>query len=321
MDKELLNNRFNDLLNYLPETLKSSLITLDPEIKAAAQEIRLRAGRPLSVTVNGSQFFVFGGGTCMLPRKDCKTVSREEINDCFLKLCHHSVYSHNEELCEGYIMLEGGHRAGICGTFTVKDQKIETVRDISSVNLRIAKEVPSFADKIISCFNGGGILITGGPGSGKTTLIRDLARQLASGAAGKCLKVAIIDSRGEIAAVSGGVPMADLGSTSDILTACPKGKGIEIALRTLFPDVIVFDELGDMEEVKAALQSFNSGVTVITTAHAGDLKDLSRREQIKCLLNSGAVENVVMCSKEKDFSYSVHSIDRIKELEKEAVTV
>lgn len=321
MDKDMLNTRFDLLLDYLPDSIKIPLRGLNKEIKAAAQEIRLRAGRPLSVTVNGTQFFVKQCGTCMLPKSDCITVSAEDINDSFLKLCHHSVYSHNAELCKGYIMLKDGHRAGVCGTVSMQKGKIETVRDISSINIRIAKEIPSCADELIARYNGGGVLICGGPGTGKTTLLRDFARQLASGARGTCLKVAVIDSRGEIAAVSNGVPMTDLGSTADIITGCPKGEGIEMALRTLYPDVIVFDELGDINEVLAVEQSFHSGVAVIATAHAGELSDIYRRKQIKSLLNTGAIEQIVMCNNQNGFSYSVFNIDEINNLKGEMVTV
>lgn len=309
MDKELIIERFDQLLNYLPDNLKKVLIALDPKMKISAEEIRLRANRPLTITVMGSQFFVLKNGTCMLPREDCITVTVENLESVFYSICHHSVYSHNDSLCEGYISLSGGHRAGVCGRVVLKNDNIETVRDISSINLRIAKEVPHCADKIIKNFNGGGILICGGPGTGKTTLLRDIARNLASGCNEKCLKVSVIDTRGEIAAVSKGIPGADIGSTADIITGIPKPKGIEIALRTLYPDIIIFDELGDDAEVAAAMQSFNSGVTIITSAHAGNLQDVKKRKQIMNLLNSGSIENVVICK--KGFDYTLHPVEEI----------
>lgn len=316
MDKEFIIKRFDDLLEYLPDELKTALKGLPAKIKITAEEIRLRAGRPLSLTIMGSQFFVYAGGTCMLPRKNCITVTRAALETVFLNLCSHSVYSHNEELCEGYISLKGGHRAGVCGRVVLNHGNIETIKDISSINLRIAKEVPHCADEIIKNFDGGGILICGGPGTGKTTLLRDIASQLASGAIGRCLKVSVVDSRGEIGAVLRGVPSANIGSTTDIISGVPKGKGIEIALRTLYPDVIIFDELGNQTEVLAAMQSFNSGVTVITSAHAGSLEELKRREAVITLLNSGAIKTVVLC--DKGFKYTLHSA---KELifEKQAV--
>ena len=132
---------------------------------------------------------------------------------------------------------------------------------------------------------------------------------------GNCKKVAIIDSRGEIAAVSGGIPYTDVGSTADIITDIPKSKGIEIALRTLFPDVIAFDELGDMSEVSAVTQTFNSGVTVITTAHIGCLDDLERRPSVSALLKTGAIEWVVICY--RGFTYKIKNIKELDFLKKE----
>lgn len=316
MDKEILVKRFDQLLNYLPERIKTPLSSLNGELKAAVQEIRLRAGRPLTITMGSSQFFVCKSGAFMLPRNDCFFVSASDLEDCFLRLCKHSVYSHAGELCEGYISLENGHRAGICGRVVARNGKIETVRDISSINIRIAKEVPHSADGILKEYSGGGILICGGPGTGKTTLLRDLLRQLADGSLGECKKVAIIDSRGEIAAVSGGIPYTDIGITADIITGASKAKGIEMALRTLFPDVIAFDEVGNMEEVYAVTQSFNSGVSVITTAHLGSFADLSKRPAVKALLKTGAIDLVIMCH--RDFSFSVKRLSELNTLTSES---
>lgn len=318
MDKNKLVTRFERLLEYLPEGIKDRLSELSPEFKASAQEIRLRAGRPLTITMSGSQFFVCKSGTYMLPRTDSVYVTPNDLNNCFLKLCRHSVYSHNHELCEGYISLENGHRAGVCGKVVLGDGKIDTVRDISSINIRIAKEIPDCANGILNYCKEGGILICGGPGTGKTTLLRDICRQLASGSEGGYKKVAVIDSRGEIAAVSGGVPYTDMGSTADILTGIPKAKGIEIALRTLFPDVIAFDELGDMSEVSAVIQSFNSGVKIITTAHIGSMEDVLKRPAVLKVLQTGAIEWIVMCN--KDFSFTLKNISEL-ELKRELVTV
>lgn len=314
MDKEYIIKRFDVLLDYFPLEIRKPLENLEPEIKQTAEEIRIRAGRPLTITIGNSQFFIFETGISMLPKENKIIITSQQVERTFINMCKRSVYSHINELNEGFIMLDGGHRAGICGTFTLNGGKIESVRDISSINLRIAKEAVRCSEKVIKDFDGGGILVCGAPGTGKTTLIRDMVRQLASGDLGKYYKVAVIDSRGEIAAVENGVPTADLGSTSDVITACPKGKGIEIALRTLYPDVIVFDEIGDVDEVRLIEQSMNCGVSVITSAHIGNISDLYKREQTKSLLKTGAVNKIIMCEKENGFNYQVFSVEEADEV-------
>lgn len=312
MDKDYSLKRFDSVLHYLPERISARLIRLEKELKYSAEEIRLRAGRPLTITVGNSQFFILKNGTSMLPKADMIIVSAEEIEQTFRELCNHSVYSHSEEIKEGYIMLEEGHRAGICGTFVGADGGISSVRDISSINLRIAKEVKFCAGNVIKDYDGGGILVCGGPGSGKTTLIRDMVRHLAGGMTGRFYKVAVVDTRGELAAVKGGVPTADLGSTTDVITSCPKPKGIEIALRTLYPDIIAFDEVGDVAEVEAVKQSMNSGVSVITSAHIGSVTELGKKLQTRALLETGAINRVVFCNKKDGFNYEVYNADGLE---------
>lgn len=312
MDKDYSLRRFDSVLHYLPERISKRLCSLEKELKHSAEEIRLRAGRPLTITVGNSQFFILKNSVSMLPKGDMVIVSSEEIEQTFDNLCNHSVYSHSEEIKEGYIMLEEGHRAGVCGTFVGSDGGVSSLRDISSINLRIAKEVKFCAGNIIKDYDGGGILVCGGPGSGKTTLIRDMVRHLAGGMTGRYYKVAVVDTRGELAAAKGGVPTADLGSTTDVITACPKPKGIEIALRTLYPDVIAFDEVGDVAEVEAVRQSMNSGVSVITSAHIGSVAELGKRWQTKALLETGAIKRIVFCKKNSGFNYEVYNADELK---------
>jgi stage III sporulation protein AA len=314
MDKDYLIKRFDSLLKYFPQEIKGVLKELPFQYKLSAEEIRLRAGSPLAITVCGTQFFILKKGVSITPKGDMYITSAAQVEESFLNMCNHSVYSHAEEICEGYIILPEGHRAGICGRAVVKDKEIKSLREISSINLRIAKEVNFCSEEIVKDGFDGGILVCGAPGSGKTTLIRDMVRRLSSGICGKCYKISVIDTRGEIGGVCSGKPTADLGSTTDILTAFPKSKGIEIALRTLYPDIIVFDELGNMEEVKGIKESMNSGVGIITSAHIGNINDLYKREQTRTLLKLGAIKKIVFCHKDKGFSYD---IIKVCDLEKE----
>jgi stage III sporulation protein AA len=211
-------------------------------------------------------------------------------------MCSYSLHSHQEEMRNGYITLMGGHRAGIGGTAVLAEGRVASVRDVTSLNLRVARDIRGAADVIVKqVFSGGvcGLLIAGAPASGKTTVLRDLARQLSGGKTGHYLKVAVVDERCELGAVYDGVPQNDLGPCCDLLSGYPKAEGIFTAVRTLSPRVIVCDEIGGEEEASGMLDGLNCGVKIIATAHASSLEELLRRRQIARLLDSGVFDKIV----------------------------
>lgn len=232
-------------------------------------EIRLRAGRPaVCVDVRGGM-------------KICSEVfSAKEIADCFAEMCRYSLHSYQDEIAEGFVTLEGGHRVGICGTVVKNGGRIEFIKDISGLDIRFAHQVAGCADEIYDCFFSGGVcslLLAGKPMSGKTTVLRELARKL-----GASHRVSVIDSRNEISASYQGAPGMDIGLNTDALCMCGKSEGILLALRSLSPEYIICDEIGgDAEAVEAAMYC---GVKVIAAAHAGSLEELSERKETRCLL-------------------------------------
>lgn len=225
-------------------------------------EIRLRVGRP-SVCVN-----IFG------EMKVCSEVfSSEEIADFFAEICRYSVHSFQDDIARGFVTLDGGHRVGICGTAVKENGRITFIKDISGLNIRIAHQVTGCADEIFGRFFSHGhcsLLIAGRPLSGKTTILRDLARQL-----GERRRVTVIDSRSEISASVRGAPLLDVGLNTDVLCGCGKSEGIMLALRSLSPEVIICDEIAHDEE--AVEQALFCGVKVVAAAHAGSLAELDRR--------------------------------------------
>lgn len=229
---------------------------------SSVAEIRIRAGRP-SVCVD-----IFGKmSVCSEP------FTAEETADFFARVCRYSVHSYQEEIARGFVTLDGGHRVGICGTAVTENGKIVFLKDVSGLNIRIAHQVLGCADEIFERFFADelySLLIAGKPLSGKTTVLRDLARRL-----GEHHRVTVIDTRNEISASVRGVPSLDIGLNTDVLCGCGKSEGILMALRSMSPEVIICDEIAHDEA--AVEQALFCGVKVIAAAHAGSLADLDRR--------------------------------------------
>lgn len=297
MDEKTAAARFDDAAQNLGSIAQR--FNLPVNIKAGVQEIRLRTGRPVTLSLPSGSIFVTNAGLpAFMLQAGLLCAQRENIDEAFRIICECSVHSHQREIKNGFVTLRGGHRAGICGTAVTECGTVANIRDISSINLRVARDIVGAADetaKALAC--GGclcGSLIFGPPGCGKTTVLRDLARRLSTGARiGGPLRVAVIDERGEIAATFQGQPQNDLGPCCDVLDGYPKGEGIMQAVRCLSPDVVICDEIGGEEDEKAVELSLNAGVTVIASAHAGSFDELLARPQTARLIASGAFKKAV----------------------------
>ena len=301
---------FDNAVGSLSMKVKNILLALPPQIKEKCFEVRIRVNSPIMLTMSGEQLFVSGRGTTSRIYHDgFFLVSKFDISECFKAICEYSVHSHQQEINNGFITLTGGHRVGICGTSVTENDKIINIKDISSLNLRIAKQIYSAGDEVVTILKKklAGTVIIGQPSSGKTTVLRDVIRQLSIGVLGYPLKVALIDERGELSATAGGVPQNNIGPSCDCLFGYPKAIGMNIAVRTLSPDVIVFDEIGTSAELSAVTESLHSGVTVITSIHAGSEKDFLQKNIGKALVECGAFENFVFL-KSKDEPSIIKSV-------------
>ncbi len=285
-----MSERFNSVLWGIDEELRDILTKISPTVKQNTEEIRLRRGLPLALTVAGETIFLkCDGQTSFYPDGNMRFVTENNIENSFRRLCNNSAFAHEEELKNGYIRLKNGSRAGVFGTVNANG----IMEEISCINIRIAREIKGSANKIATAFRSEGWLIAGPPGSGKTTVLRDFIRQISYGVTGKSYRVAVIDSRGELS----GNGSNDLGPSVDVLNISDKAQGVEIALRTMFPEVIAFDEIGNTEELNKVKESFNSGISVITTAHIGSTYELLKRDVTHRLLTSGAINRVAVLSK------------------------
>ncbi len=288
---------FKSVLEYLPQKISTLLSSLSEATINDITEIRLRVNRPLSLTINGENVFVGNNGNiCYLFQNGLYIVSKSEMDFTFRKMCDYSIYAFQREITAGFITLKHGCRAGLAATAVYENGKITNFSGISTINIRISGQYIGCADELLKHINGG-LLIAGPPSSGKTTLLRDVVRSVSLGKNVNRKRVAVIDSRGEIAAVKDGIPTNDVGPLTDVITNSEKIDGILIALRTLSPQVIAFDEISTVEEAQSVLGGVFAGADVITTVHAGNINDLKHRKAAVELISSNAVKNVVFIEK------------------------
>ena len=268
---------------------------------AALEEIRIRKNLPLMVTVGGRSLYLSENGRISQTPEKPLVCDERLIESAFLKLCENSVFAHVNEIKEGYIAVKGGFRAGVCGDFSSG-----TLSGVTSINIRIPRDVCGCAAGLASAFCGG-MLITGPPGCGKTTVLRDLIKTLSNGG----MRIAVIDSRREISGGAGEIAF-DLGHNTDVMFLPDRAKGAEMALRTMFPQIIAFDEVATPAEIKSILQAFGSGVHIITTAHSGSAEELKTRPVTSELLKSGVIKTVAVMDKRAGAEIKIYDIFIIK---------
>ncbi len=280
----MLCKELNELLFLFNERIKNALRMLSERTQVDISEIRLRKGREVSVVLRDIPYFLAPNGSIVFDKTKGIVINECDIDNIFRIACQYSVHSFQNEISQGFLTLKGGHRMGLCGTAVIKDNQIETIKDISSLNIRIAREIKGcalklyksiFANKIKS------VLIVGPPSSGKTTILRDLCRIL-----GDQDKLAVIDERNELSATINGSAQNDLGVNTDIFNSYPKNEGIMTAIRVMSPKVIICDEIGNSEDTLALLHANNSGVEIIATAHAGSITEALNRKSLQSLLDA-----------------------------------
>lgn len=288
---------FRSVVKELPTNIQDILLKVPINIRLSANEIRLRTGRKICI--------VYGNKLCFLD----KTLNIEEIRECFRSICNYSIHSHTQEIKKGFVTIHGGHRAGISGTAVYdENNNLINLREISSINLRIAKQIYGVSNNLINRLNGnvGKLLIIGPPASGKTTLLKDIIRNLNDKV------ISIIDTRGEIAACVNGVPQNDVGN-ADVFDSWNRQDGITSAIKAMSPEIIVCDEIGSDFDLQAINTCVGAGVELIATAHGGTLEEILKRDIIKKILMTGAFDNIVIL-KGKSEPCKVESIIKVSDL-------
>lgn len=279
---------FYHAASQLPGAVSQALMRIPPRWAGDITEIRLRSGRPVSLsTPSGARFVSIDGGWREKPDTGVLSTPHALVQNCFQAICGYSVHSFADCIANGFVPLPGGHRAGVCGTAFVDGSGTFTLKNITSINLRVARTGLCACDAVLRpllCAPGVGLLIAGAPGSGKTTLLRDLIRQLSDRFG---WRICVVDERLELAACASGVPQFRLGAHTDVLSGAPKAAGIELLLRTMNPEWIAVDEITAEADIAAIRRASYCGVRFLATAHAADRRELESRPLYRALLEDG----------------------------------
>ncbi|MEH7354131.1 stage III sporulation protein AA [Neobacillus drentensis] len=279
------------ILSFLPKNIADLISKIPPNQKEELEEIRIRINRPIEMTLKGA------------PRFLSYIIQPEDAFHLMNKISHFSIYTLEEELKRGYITVSGGHRIGLAGKVILEEGKVKAIRDISSFNIRIAREKVGIAEPIIPfIFKGNWMhtMIIGPPQTGKTTLLRDIARIISSGNREKgyeASKVGIVDERSEIAGCVNGVPQLTFGHRLDVLDACPKAEGMMMLIRSMSPDVLIVDEIGRKEDAEAIQEAVHAGIKLVMTTHGTSLEEIRNRPSLRNILDQRIFERFVILSR------------------------
>lgn len=290
-EKDEGRRAFLQAASLLPRRFRLPLEGLDGDIQAGAEEVRLRAGRAMTVLLPEGEQGVPGAEEPLRPG------DLDLVLEVATRASAHTALS---RVCQGFFTLPGGHRMGLCGSAVVEQGEVRNFRHFSSLALRVARQRRGVCAPVLQALRrGGGLastLLLSPPGGGKTTLLRDLIRACSSGEGGAPLRMAVADERGEVAALWEGVPQLDVGPYTDVLEGCPKAEGLMLLLRGMNPQVLCADEITAPADLLALEAAANCGVALLCTAHGSSLDDLRRRPLYRDLLARGVFQRLVTIS-------------------------
>lgn len=283
----------DEILRYFPNKIYqifSNLLQENPKVANELQEIRIRVDKPIILKLREKDLILQ------------YNILQTEILQIVERLCENSIYAYKNQICEGFITIKGGHRVGLTGSCVIENGKITNIKYISSLNIRIAREVKNCSTRILreiidienkTIYNS---IIVAPPGRGKTTILRDIIRRLSDGIEeinfrGKTCGV--VDERGEIAAMYKGTPQNDVGIRTDVIENVSKNKGIHMLIRTMAPEIIACDEIGSKEDVEAIHYALYSGVKGIFTMHGKNVEDIKNNKQIYELIQNREIQKII----------------------------
>ena len=284
-------DRKAQILNILAKNVRRIVERDVPDV-SGLQEIRLRTGQPLRV--------LRGNRETVLPEEgQPHIVTKEEMRETMEYISHYSLYAYENELRQGFLTVEGGHRVGVAGKVIMEKDKVKNIQYISSVNIRVSHEVLGCADRLLPYITKNmqvcHTLIISPPCCGKTTLIRDLIRQISDGNQYvKGCSVGVVDERSELGGCYLGIAQNHLGTRTDILDCCPKAEGMMMLIRSMSPQVIAVDEIGTSEDIHAIEYAMQCGCKLIASVHGLDMDEATKKPVLGELIRRRMFERYVV---------------------------
>lgn len=288
----------DNILNCFPSKIKEQITNnINTQELDTLEEIRIRNNLPIILNLGQAEKIIK------------YIVNREEMEYIFQKICENSIYSYQNQITNGYITLKGGNRVGLVGTAVIKEGKVTNFNYISSLNFRVSRQIIGCSNKIMeeiinkkenTIYN---TLIISAPGKGKTTLLRDIVRNISNGIPEKLsgMNITVIDERGEISATYKGIAQNDLGIRTDVINDMPKHIGMRMAIRSMAPQVIVADEIGNKEDADSIKYALCCGVKGIFTAHGKTIEEITNNPELNNLIKSKVFEKIIRIEQKNKF--------------------